>query len=67
MNSKIRATLALFLLTTLAGCATSDSALPVPVPIPPEIYQYLEKFVVSHFVPQERKKRKRKNWSETPG
>ena len=37
------------------------------VPVPPEIYQYLEKFVVSHFVPQERKKRKRKNWSETPG
>ncbi len=34
------------------------------VPIPAEIYGYLEKFVVAHFVPQERKKRKRKNWSE---
>lgn len=36
------------------------------VPVPPEIYQHLEQFVVNNYVPQERKKRKRKNWSESP-
>ena len=35
------------------------------VPVPPEIYQSLEQFVVQHYVPKERKKRKRKNWSES--
>jgi hypothetical protein len=35
------------------------------VPVPPEIYQRLEQFVVNNYVPQERKKRKRKNWSES--
>ena len=44
-------------------CLESDDQV-FAVPIPPEIYAYLEKFVVDHFVPQERKKRKRKNWSE---
>jgi len=33
------------------------------VPIPPEIYQHLEQFIVAHYVPSEQKKRKRKNWS----
>ena len=47
-------------------CLESDDQV-FSVPIPPEIYRYLEEFVVAHFVPKERKKRKRKNWSETPG
>jgi hypothetical protein len=47
-------------------CLESDDQV-FAVPIPPEIYQHLEKFVVANFVPQERKKRKRKNWSETSG
>ena len=47
-----------------AVCLESDDQV-FAVPIPPEIYQELEKFVVAHFVPKERKKRKRKNWSET--
>jgi len=47
-------------------CRESDDQV-FAEPIPPEIYQQLEKFIVAHFVPQERKKRKRKNWSETPG
>jgi hypothetical protein len=34
------------------------------VPIPPEIYHSIEQFVVANFVPRERRKRKRKNWSE---
>ena len=44
-------------------CLESDDQV-FAVPIPPELYQQLEKFIVAHFVPQERKKRKRKNWSE---
>jgi hypothetical protein len=44
-------------------CLESDDQV-FAVPIPPEIYAHLEKFVVDHFVPKERKKRKRKNWSE---
>ena len=31
--------------------------------IPAEIYQEIEKFVVTHFEPKEKKVRKRKNWS----
>ena len=46
-----------------AVCLESDDQV-FAVPVPPEIYQSLEQFVVQHFVPQERKKRKRKNWSE---
>lgn len=32
-------------------------------PIPPEVYQHLEAFVVAHHVPQEKHKRKRTDWS----
>lgn len=37
--------------------------------IPPEVYQHLEAFVVAHHLPQEKHKRKRKDWSasEDPG
>jgi hypothetical protein len=31
--------------------------------IPPEVYLHLERFVVEHHVPQERKKRKRTDWT----
>lgn len=33
-------------------------------PIPPEVYHQLEQFVVEHNVPQQKRKRKRKNWAE---
>ncbi len=33
-------------------------------PIPPEVYQRLEAFVVTHHVPREKRKRKRVDWSE---
>jgi hypothetical protein len=33
-------------------------------PIPPEIYQWLERYVVENYVPQEPKKRQRANWTE---
>jgi len=45
-----------------SGCLESDDQV-FAVPIPPEIYQHLEKFIVAHYVPSERKVRKRKNWS----
>jgi len=48
-----------------AVCLESDDQV-FAVPIPPEIYQGLERFVVENYVPRERTKRKRKNWSETP-
>jgi hypothetical protein len=47
-------------------CLESDDQV-FAVPTPPEIYQRLEHFVVTHFVPSEPKKRKRKNWSEESG
>lgn len=31
-------------------------------PMPAEIYQWLEAFVVAHYVPEKRRKRKRDNW-----
>lgn len=34
-----------------------------PVPIPPEVYVRLERFVVEHYKPTPPRKRKRKNWS----
>lgn len=33
-----------------------------PVPMPPEIYRWVEAYVVHNYVPQERKKRKRQDW-----
>lgn len=32
-------------------------------PIPPEVYQHLEAFVVAHHVPEEKRRRKRSDWS----
>lgn len=34
------------------------------VDIPPELYRWTEAFVLAHYCPQERKKRKRKDWWE---
>jgi Protein of unknown function (DUF3305) len=34
------------------------------VAMPPEVYRWLEEYVVKNYVPRERKKRKRKNWVE---
>ena len=35
--------------------------------IPPELYRYMEKFVLTHYEPKEFKKRKRRKWSEGDG
>ena len=32
-------------------------------PIPPEVYRHLEAFVIEHHLPQEKRKRKRADWS----
>ena len=34
------------------------------VPMPPELMKWLEAFVIAHYVPEKRKKRKRREWSE---
>lgn len=34
------------------------------VPMPPEIYRWVETYVLTHYEPQERKKRKRHDWKE---
>jgi hypothetical protein len=35
-----------------------------PVAMPPELYRWTEAFVLAHYVPQPRKKRKRDDWKE---
>lgn len=34
------------------------------VPMPPELYPWLERYVLTHYLPERRVKRKRRNWSE---
>lgn len=34
------------------------------VPMPMKIHQWLEQFVVEHYTPEQKKKRKRRNWSD---
>ncbi|MFQ6024080.1 MAG: DUF3305 domain-containing protein [Acidiferrobacterales bacterium] len=34
------------------------------VPMPREVHEWVERYVVENYVPQEKKKRKRKNWLE---
>lgn len=34
------------------------------VPMPPEIYLWVEEFVVNNYVPMKKKKRKRENWKD---
>lgn len=34
------------------------------VPIPPELYRWMEEYVIEHYAPTKRKKRKRTNWKD---
>jgi len=34
------------------------------VPIPPELYRWMEEYVIEHYAPMKRKKRKRINWKD---
>lgn len=36
------------------------------VPIPPELYQWTEAYVIEHYAPEKRKKRKRTDWKSGP-
>ncbi len=37
------------------------------VAMPAELYRWVEQYVLEHYVPEKRKKRKRDNWKETEG
>ena len=37
------------------------------VNMPPELYRWVEQYVLEHYVPEKRKKRKRDSWKETQG
>lgn len=49
-----------------SAAAETDSPV-LSAPIPKELYRYMEKFVLTHYQPQEFKKRKRRNWSDEQG
>jgi hypothetical protein len=35
------------------------------VPMPPEVYRWVENFVLEHYVPEKRRKRKREDWKKS--
>lgn len=37
-----------------------------PVPIPPELYKWTEAFVLRHYAPRKKHKRKRDDWKDAP-
>lgn len=47
-----------------AGMHEEADDIVFSVPMPPEVHQWLERYVVENYVPQEKKKRKRKNWTQ---
>ncbi|MDX1604730.1 MAG: DUF3305 domain-containing protein [Candidatus Competibacterales bacterium] len=47
-----------------ANAYTETDADAFPVPMPPEIHQWIERFVLAHFVPERPHKRRRQNWKE---
>ena len=56
-----------FIVTLSYGEATSymeTDAIVETVAMPPELYRWAERFVLEHYVPEKRKKRKRENWKE---
>ena len=57
-----------FIATLSYGEATSymeTDEIVETVAMPPELYRWAERFVLEHYVPEKRKKRKRENWKET--
>lgn len=56
-----------FIATLSYGEATSymeTEEIVKTVAMPPELYRWAERFVLEHYVPEKRKKRKRENWKE---
>ena len=50
-----------------AAAYEEGDLLVADAPIPPELYQWLEGFVLAHYVPEKRRKRKRENWKDQGG
>jgi len=48
-----------------ASASTEGDDKVFRAPIPPDIYLRIERFVVENYVPRERKKRKRRDWTES--
>jgi hypothetical protein len=46
-----------------SACAETDY-LVLSSAIPPELYRYMESFVLQHYKPEKFKKRKRRNWGD---
>lgn len=56
-----------FIATLSYGEATSymeTDEIVETVAMPPELYRWAERFVLEHYVPEKRRKRKRNNWKE---
>lgn len=56
-----------FIATLSYGEATSymeTDEIVETVAMPPELYRWAERFVLEHYIPEKRKKRKRDNWKE---
>ena len=56
-----------FIATLSYGEATSymeGDEIVESVAMPPELYRWAERFVLEHYVPEKRRKRKRDNWKE---
>jgi hypothetical protein len=47
-----------------ANAYVEADAQAYPVPLPAELYGWIERFVLTHYVPEQRKKRKRKDWKQ---
>lgn len=45
----------------------TDDVEVFPVPMPPELYRWTEAYVLAHYVPEPRRKRKRDDWRREPG
>lgn len=48
-----------------SACMEADQTV-YSVPLPPEVYQWLEQYVIDNYRPQAPKKRRRNNWTEDP-
>lgn len=50
-----------------AGAHMEADGAVFSAPMPPEVYQWLERYVVANYAPREPQKRKRANWSKKQG
>ena len=48
-----------------AGAHMEADDMVFSAPMPPEVYQWVERYVLENYVPQQPRKRKRENWTAT--